>query len=74
MNAENIKDVVRETYGEAALRVQREAVPAVEQLRRSTGAAIPSLRTSTMPRKRCKYQKRRSKRRWVAAIRLRWPN
>ena len=67
-----IKNIVKQKYGEAALRVNPEAVPAAAR-QPARVAAIPSPRISTTPRRRGRFLKRPCWPRWAAAIPRRWP-
>ena len=70
-----LKEVVQEKYGEAALRVRlRAEARAVEPRQRSKTAAIRLRPTFTTPRKPAPCRKMRCWLRWAAATPRRWRN
>ena len=73
MSTTDIKSVVKEKYGQAALaRETAAAVAAAEPPRPASRAATLSLLICTTPPRRDKFPKRPFSPRWGAEIRLRW--
>ena len=68
-----LKEKVREKYGEAALRVKPVEAAAVAPPRVSSVASIPSHRTFMTQARRARSRKRLCSHRSAAAIQRRWP-
>ena len=74
MSSTNIKEVVKEKYGEAASRVTTAAAVRAVGPEAATAAATRLRPTFTMPYKRNRFPKKRFWHRWAVATLRRWRN
>ena len=74
MSSANIKEVVKEKYGEAALAGEEWRQFVLRGNRCQRLAAIRLLPISTTPRRQARFPRKPCLLRWAAEIPRRWPN